>query len=236
MVVDVALVAFALSVGAATFFSPCAVALLPAYAAFFTGTTSRERDARPLFESAWMGARFGAAAAVGALFLFVVGTAAVFLLRTQLGVVQTPELARAFTVLGVGVGVVLIGLGVLMLSARAPSVTLPLRAPERKTMGAMVTFGGLFALGSMACTLPLLFGVIGAAITQPPAGSVLVMGAYGVGLAGLLFVASVALSVAEDQARTYIRRAQRYVKPVGGALLVGAGAFVVYYYVRYGFW
>lgn len=229
MAVDLALVSFALTAGALAFFSPCAVALLPAYAAFFAGT---DDGARSTARSTLAGLRFGSAAAAGAAGLFVLGAGGVYVLRTQLGLVGGAQLQGAFSGVGAAVGVGLIALGALMLADRGPRVSLPLRAPERRTVSAMAVFGAAFALASMGCTLPLFLGVLGAALQQPALGSALVLGGYGVGLAGLLLVASVALAVAEAWARERVRAVQRYVRPVSGAVLVLAGLYVVNYYLE----
>lgn len=234
MAVDLGLVAFALGVGASTFFSPCAVALLPAYVAFFTGTgTARggTRDEAPTGRAAaWGGLRFGAAAALGAGILFAAGAAGVYLVRTRLGLLDSQGLLGAVAGLGLAVGLVLVALGVAMLLDRGPTVRLPLRAPRRRTVPAMVAFGGLFALGSIGCTLPVFLGVLGAALSQGPVGGTAVLAAYGLGLSGLLLVGSLALAVAEDRVTRALRRARRYARPASGALLVLAGLYVLVYY------
>jgi cytochrome c biogenesis protein CcdA len=236
MPVDLGLVTFALGVGAATFFSPCAAGLLPAYVAFFAGVAGdgddgvREEDDRDVLPALLEGARFGAAAAAGALALFAVGTLAVYLLRARLGLLDSQDLLGAFTGLGLAVGLSLVGLGVLLLADRAPTISLPLRAPSRRTGPAMAAFGALFALGSMGCTLPVFLGVLGAALAAGPVGGSFVLAAYGIGLSGLLLVASAALAAAEDRAKAVLRRAQRVTKPASGALLVLAGLYVVAYY------
>lgn len=232
MPVDLGLLAFALGVGASTFFSPCAVALLPAYVAFFTGTGSGADEAHPTSSrpTAWAGLRFGAAAAFGAALLFAVGTAGVYLLRTRLGLVDSQGLLGAFSGLGFVVGLSLVGLGLLMLLDRGPSVNPGLRAPRERTIPAMVAFGALFAVGSMGCTLPVFLGVLGAALSQGLVGGTAVLAAYGLGLSGLLLVGSVALAVVEDQAKRVLRQARRYTRPVSGVLLVAAGLYVIWYY------
>lgn len=230
MVVDVGLVAFALGVGASTFFSPCSVALLPAYAAFFAGTGGEDEASPALREAAWGGLRFGGAAAVGAGLVFVVGAAAVYLLRTRLGLLGSQGLLGTFTGLGLVVGLALVGLGLLMLADRGPSLSLPVRAPRRRTASAMVAFGALFAVGSIGCTLPVFLGVLGAALSQGPVGGTAVLGAYGLGLSGLLLVGSLGLAVAEDRVSRALREARRYTRVVSGVLLIVAGIYVVVYY------
>ncbi len=235
MVVDLGLVSFALGVGAATFFSPCAVGLLPGYAAFFTGTEGSGAEDRSWVVSLGAGFRFGGLAALGAVLLFGVGALGVYVLRTRLGVLDSGGLLVGFSWLGLLVGFAFVVLGVAMLVDRYPRVSLPVRGPRERSGVAMVAFGGLFAAGSMGCTLPLFLGVLGAALGQGPLGSVLVLSAYGVGLSGLLLATGVGLTVAKDQVERWLRGVKPYVRPVSGVLLLAAGVYVVGWYVVYGF-
>lgn len=229
MGVDVGLVVFALGVGAATFFSPCAVALLPAYAAFFAGTGGDD-PAPSLRASAWGGLRFGTAAAVGAALVFAVGAALVYLLRTRLGLLGSRDLLAAGTGVGIVVGLALVALGLLMLADRGPSLSLPVQAPRSRTVPAMVAFGGLFALGSIGCTLPVFLGVVGAALSQDSLGGTATLAAYGLGLSGLLLVGSLGLAVAEERVSRLLREARRHTRVVSGVLLVAAGVYIIVYY------
>jgi cytochrome c-type biogenesis protein len=231
--VDLALVAFAISVGVATFFSPCAVALVPAYVAYFTATDpeadDRQRGAGLSFVA---GLRFGSAAAGGVLLLFAIGSVAIYVLRRRLGAVDSSQLLSTFTWAGTLVGVGLVVLGVLVLASRAPQLTLPVSAPERRTVPGMAAFGVVFALASMGCTLPLFFGLIGAALAQPVLTATAMVAAFGLAIAGLLLAVSVALAVAEDRVKPLLGQASRYVKPAGGVLLILAGLYTVNYYLE----
>lgn len=231
MAVDVAAVLFALSAGAGAFFSPCAVALLPGYAAFFVGLEGDERPASTA-RATGAGLRFGAAAAAGAAGLFAVGAFGVYLVRTRLEWAASTALGTTFTWAGVAVGVGLVAVGALMFADRAPQLRLPLSAPTRRTMPAMAAFGAVFALGSMGCTLPIFLTIVGIALSQPGLGAALVLGAYGVGLSGLLLVGSLGLALAEDATQRWLRAVRGYVKPVSATLLVIAGLYVVNFYLE----
>jgi cytochrome c-type biogenesis protein len=230
---DLGLLAFAFSLGVATFFSPCSVALVPAYVAYYTGSGADRppEGERSGLAAAIDGVRFGAAAAVGVLGLFAVGSLAIYLLRSRLGVVDSADLLATFEGAGVVVGLGLVALGGLVLASRAPRLTLPVRAPEGRSPASMAAFGVVFALASMGCTLPLFFGLIGTAIGQPPLAAVAMVAAFGAAIAGLLLAVSVGLSVAEDAVRDRLRSATRYAKPVSGLLLVAAGLYTVNFYL-----
>lgn len=231
MVVDVGAVLLALSAGAGAFFSPCAVALLPGYAAFFLGLEDEAREPSTT-RAAGAGLRFGAAAAGGAAGLFALGALGVYVVRTQLDWVASAALGTTFTWAGVAVGLGLVALGGLMFADRAPRLRLPLSAPTRRTAPAMAAFGAVFALASMGCTLPIFLTIVGLALAQPALGAAAVLGAYGLGLSGLLLVGSLALALAEDWTLGKLRAVRGYVKPVSAALLVLAGLYVVNFYLE----
>lgn len=221
--------AFAFTLGLGTFFSPCAVALLPAYVGYFAGVGPRQTTDRGDMWRA--GLRFAAAASLGILGTFVVFAGAVYAARL-LFEVRSVLLARFFGYLALAVGVAVIGLGMLMLSGRGPAFVVRLQAPKQKTFTGMLAFGTLYALASLGCTLPLLLSVLFNAILLGPTGGTVLIGAYAVGFAGLMFVGTVALSVAQDASRRTLDRVMPYVRPVSGIVMIAAGAYVLYYYLH----
>lgn len=229
MAVDPVAVSIALSAGAATFFSPCAVSLVPAYVGYFVGTeTDREEDRDPL-EAALSGARFSGAAAAGILALFALGGLALFWLRRSIDLRST-IVGDAVVYLGIAVGGLLVVLGLFMLADRSFEVTLPLRAPSERTLASMAGFGVVFAAGSVGCSLPVFFSVVVQAFAQGALGAFVTFLAYGIGLAGLMVVVGVAISVAEEQARRRIRQIVPYFRPVAGAILIAGGLYTAWYY------
>jgi cytochrome c-type biogenesis protein len=231
--VDLAMLAFAFSLGVGTFFSPCAVALVPAYVAYFTATGDPEAEQRSDRAAASLldGLRFGSAAAAGVLGIFALGSLLIYLLRRRLGAVDSAQLLSTFTAAGVAVGIGLVVLGLLMLTSRAPKLALPVQAPKQRTLAGMAAFGVVFAVASMGCTLPLFFGLIGAALAQPVLTSVGMLLAFGGAIAGLLLAVSVGLALAEDKVKPLLGQAARHVGTVGGLLLVAAGLYTINFYL-----
>lgn len=225
----------AFSAGVATFFSPCSIALLPAYVGAFLGldtdpTPDQEHLHADPLKAAGAGARFGGAAALGILLVFVLVGTTVLVLRRALNVPPT-LLGETVRWIAVGVGGLLVLLGVLMLLDRAPSLHVPLQAPQRKTTFGMLAFGAVFALGSMGCTLPIFLAMVAQAMAQSLLGGFVTFLVYGAGVAALMLAASVALGIAQEEARTLLRNATRYVKPTSAIVLVAAGVYVVAYYL-----
>lgn len=231
MAPDLVLLGVAASAGVTTFFSPCSVGLIPAYAGYFVGL---EDEAHPTWTgSGAAGAGFGAAAGAGVLAVVLAAGLAVSLLRAVLPVPQA-RVGGLVRGLAVGVALAVVALGLLMLAGRGPRLDVPLEPPRRRTPAAMAGFGVLFAVASMGCTLPVFLGVLAVALPQGPAGALLTFLAYGLGLAGATLASGAALGLATDRAKGAIRGASRWTRPVGGLLLVGGGAYVLAYYLLLG--
>lgn len=226
MVVDPVLIGLAFSAGVATFFSPCSVGLVPAYLAYYVGLDEPADDPR---QAVVAGARFGGAAAAGILAVAAGAGLVLYVLRSLLAV-PSSLLGDGVWGLGVLVGVVLVGLGALMVAGRG-SVSLPLRAPESKTVAGMAGFGVVFALASIGCTLPVFFFIVAQALFAGPIGGLVAFLVYGAGLAGLTLAIGIALSVAREQARDAIRRVLPHVKTAAGVLVAAAGVYTLYVYL-----
>lgn len=143
-------VAFAASAGLATFFAPCAFPLLSGYVGYYVQQNGGGTPG--------MGVWSAAAAAVGSL--------------TSLGVVAALVLAFGRTLTSVlpllepviGAGLILFGL--LVLTDRAPTLSLSL--PKRpESVAGFCVFGAVYALAAAGCVVPLFIGVLTQASTLP---------------------------------------------------------------------
>ncbi len=168
-------IAFALTAGVATFFSPCAYPLLPGYVGFYVSQT----------EEATLGGAVSrglvAGAGVLATFVALLGVAYWIGHTTLSNVVYFEPI----------VGAVLVVFGVLVLVDRAPSLSVAL--PERRSnvLGFGI-FGAGYALAAAGCVAPLFVGVVGRALSYPPTTGALVIGTY----VGSVVVLMVSLTVA----------------------------------------
>ena len=147
---------FAFSLGAATFFAPCAFPLLPGYVAFYLGQGD---------EGALEGtpARLRQAAVVG-----VLTSLGFFLVYAALAGVVSAVGARALrdiSVLELVVGSLLVVLGTLMAADKLHLDRLSIPLPERRRSPAsFVGFGIVYAAAAAGCTAPLFIGLAGVAL------------------------------------------------------------------------
>lgn len=195
---------FAVGAGLATFFAPCAFPLLPGYVGYYLG-----RD------DAGLGGALlrGVAAAAGAL-VVLGGVGGVLLAVGQ-------RLARHLPLLEPVVGLVLVVLGGLYLTGRAPDVHLEL--PERRaSVGGFAVFGGGYALAAAGCVVPVFLGVVTQALSLPTGQAAIALGSYAGAVALPLTGVTLAAAAGGDALRgasAHVGRVQR----VAAAVMVLAG-------------
>lgn len=217
---------FAFLLGFGTFFSPCAVALVPSYLAYFTFQSGTEP--RSPAKAAWAALRVALFAVGGILVTFAVLAVGLYLVRQHLEVASS-SLFATFSRLGQVVGLLFIVFGILMVRGRAPSLTLRTSGVLPRRPWAMAGWGALFAAGSMGCSLPLALALLARVLAEPRAAAANVM-AYAAGLSVVLLVASPILGLLGNKAAPYLSKAARGTQIAGGLLLVVAGAYVAVYY------
>jgi cytochrome c-type biogenesis protein len=212
--------AYALTAGMVATVNPCGFPMLPAYLSWFAGI---DDDTRP--GVARIPQAVGAGAAVSLGFLAVAG---VLGLPIHAGLTS---LYRVMPWLTMVVGVGLAALGVALLVGHPPRLALPRlhRGGRTRGVGSMIAFGVSYAVASLGCTLPLFLAVVSG---RPNAASgALTVVAYGLGFALVLTSLAVALAVARRPLVQRLGAARRHVDQVAGALLVVAGAYLVWYWV-----
>lgn len=216
---------FAFGLGAATFFAPCAVPLLPGYVAYFVGQDGQTDSSRGGLPRR-LGRAIGVSLVTGLGFLVVYGLLAVvvFAIGTQLlGGISALELV---------VGVVLIVVGGLMATNRTVSLPVHFELPERRRGPAgFFAFGVVYAVAAAGCTAALFVGVAGIALAAGPVGGVAVVGAYAAGMAALLLLVTVLTALGRDAVVGRLTASGDRVRRVAGAVLVIAGLVQLYYFV-----
>lgn len=201
-------VGVAAAAGAATFFSPCAYALLPGYVGYYVAST--ETDQPPLG-----GAILRGLAAVA-------GVLAVFLALGVVAAAVGQTLEPVFPALEAAVGLVLIGLGGLLAAGR--SFEIPVQLPERSTtLAGFAAFGALYALAAAGCVAPLFLAVTFQSLTLPPAGTAAVFLTYATVFGGLLLGVTVATAVGNELAASTVAPYAAVASRLAGVVVALAG-------------
>lgn len=210
--VDISIVAGALSAGVFTFFAPCAFPLLPGYVGYYVASVDSE-------VSLGGAVARGSAAGLGAGLVF----AAIALVVVTVGRSVLSQLQYLEPLVGLS----LIVLGLLLVFDRMPTLHVQLPGRRASVLG-FGLFGMGYALAAAGCFAPVFVAVLLEAMTLSAAGSVITIAAFALGLAGLLLAATVAVAIGHDIGAGRIPRYTDRVKPIAGVVIVAAGLYQLY--------
>ncbi|MBA2447013.1 MAG: cytochrome c biogenesis protein CcdA [Chloroflexi bacterium] len=221
---------YAFGAGMVATVNPCGVLLLPSLVAFYLGRgeaaelSGRQRAGKALL--------LGLMATLGFVALF----AAVGLAIGAGG----RALIAAFPVGGLLVGVALAGLGAwLALSGRGFGILAASRAMGhvelRDDLRSLFFFGVAYAVTSLACTLPIFLVVAGSALAA--GGPIAAAGqfiSYALGMGTVLTIVILGAAFFQGLVQRSVRRVVPYVHRLAASFLLGAGIFVVNYWLTTG--
>lgn len=217
---DLGLVAFliALAGGAASFFSPCVLPLLPAYLSFVSGLSVDEMRSG------------GNRRVILGTVAFVLGFSVVFTLMGA-GFSFAGALVRNQRLLEIVAGGVLVVLGGVLVGLTLPGflnrdVRPFLKKAPRGPAGAFV-MGVAFAFGWTPCVGPILAAILTmAAEGNEPVGGALLLFVYSLGM-GIPFLASGLFVGLALRAFARVRKHLRLIQVVCGALLIIYGGLLI---------
>lgn len=212
----------ALTAGALAAVNPCGFALLPAYlTVIVTGTADAKIGRRVALGRALL---FGTAMTLG--FILVFGT---------FGGLLSPFHQAIFPYLGwvtvvIGLGLLVLGIALLRGGElRGPGLAFAGRAPQG-TFLSQIVYGASFALVSLSCTIGPFLTVFATSLqSNNYFGVISAFVLYGVGMGAVIVTLSLIAALAGTGAVARVRRATPVLKRIGGALLIAAALYVLYY-------
>ncbi len=219
-----AALALAFGAGMVATVNPCGFAMLPAYLSYFMGIQDEARSRAATLRSALV---VGGVVSFG--FLVVFGAAGVVIsgVSTRLASDWIPWLALA-----VGIGLTILGLA--MLRGFELKVGLPKagRASTVRTYRNIFGFGVSYAIASLSCTLPVFLTLIATQFSARSfASGLLIFAVYAAGMALVLLSLTVILALGKRSIVTRLRGAGAHINRVSGALLVGAGLWITWFWI-----
>lgn len=205
--------------------------MLPSYLAYLFMRNSG--DARPptAVKPAGMlrGIAAGGLMTLGFLVVFVAAglivSVAVQLLRTVL----------PWLTIGIAAGLILLGTAVL--AGRTPSwfainVPMPVQTHKsRQGYQAFFVYGLLFAVASLGCTMPVFMVVVAQAFSGGLAQGIAGFTLYALGMGLVVTALSVAVALARATAEQWLRKMLPLMEKAGAFLVIGAGAYLIYYWL-----
>lgn len=217
---------WAFAAGMVASVNPCGFFMLPAYLSYQLSTGSNHSPAVSGLVRALQALLLGLAATSG----FIVVMAAAGLVIGMTG----QRLVQAFPYAGVLVGIGLMGLGIwLWITHRSFGIIAASRfsvTPQRGLTNVFL-FGIAYAVGSLSCTLPIFLLVAGAAVSAGSlAGSVTQFLSFGLGMGAVLIIVTIGVALFRDAIGRSLRRLLPHVHRTSALFLIGAGAYLVYYW------
>jgi cytochrome c biogenesis protein CcdA len=217
-------VGYAFAAGMVASVNPCGALMLPSYIFFQLGAEeARASVAERLLK---------------ALRIAIATTAGFTAIFGLVGIVVSAGgrwLASFFPYAGLIIGLAMLGLGVwLLASHRSLGILAASRVsvrPER-TLWNMFLFGVAYAISSLSCTLPIFLVVIGSAL-----GSVGLFVSfaqflgYALGMGAILAFITVGTALFREAMERWLRRVIPYVHRLSAIFLIGAGIYLVYYWI-----
>ena len=221
---------YAFGAGMVATVNPCGVLLLPSLVAFYLG---RDDEAGPTAPQ-----RAGKAFMLGAM--ATLGFVTVFGIVGLVIGAGGRALVSAFPIGGLVVGVLLAGLGAwLAVSGRGFGILAASRAMGhvelRDDLSSLFVFGIAYAVTSLACTLPIFLVVAGSALTA--GGPVAAAGqfvSYALGMGAILTTVILGAAFFQAAVQRSLRRVVPYVHRLSASFLIGAGLFVINYWLTTG--
>jgi cytochrome c-type biogenesis protein len=222
---DLGPLTLALAAGGLSTINPCGFAMLPAYLTFYVGA---DEDQLPSATSRTaQGLKTGLMVTAGFLLVFgLVGLPITY---------GATRIVRTIPWVGMALGVTLLVVGIATFFGRKISMTInnPIRPEQNRQPKTMFLFGIGYGIASLGCTLPVFLAVIGASLaTQGAGGALLVLVAYGLGMAIMLILFSTGAALVRDGLVRSVRKIMPYMGRITGGMLTVAGLYLTYYWAR----
>jgi cytochrome c-type biogenesis protein len=219
-------VSYAFAAGMVASVNPCGILMLPTYAVYHLGTGS-EQEQRHMFR------RF--LRAVRVALVVTAGFTTIFALVGYIVAAGGQWLATVFPYAGLLIGVGMAALGIwLVVGHRTLGIAAAGRihiAPQR-TLVNMFLFGIVYAIGSLSCTLPIFLVVVGSALAGGDAATAFSQFiGYALGMGTIILAVTVGTALFRRAVSRWLERLTPYVHRFGALFLIGAGTYLVFYWI-----
>jgi cytochrome c biogenesis protein CcdA len=220
-------VGFAFAAGMVASVNPCGFFMLPAYISYHLGTEEDSFYKQSALRRLLKGLLLGGVTTLGFLVVFAaVG-----------GVISAGGqwLVRVFPYAGVAIGVVMIIVGLyLVITHRTLGIMAASRvtvSPQRNLRNVFM-YGIVYAVGSLSCTLPIFLVVVGSSLSsQGLLGSLSQFIGYALGMGTILVAVTLGAALFQGTVARALRKALPYVHRTSALFMVGAGAYLIYYWI-----
>ena len=220
-------IGFAAAAGVVASVNPCGFFMLPGYVAYQLGTQEAGYDQLSVSRRVARALGVGLMATLGFVLIFAAVGAVIAAGGTFL--------SRVFPFLGLSVGVLMVVFGAyLLITHRYIGVLAASRiqVTPRRNLGNAFVFGLGYAVGSLSCTLPIFLVVVGGALGA--AGFLASFSqflAFALGMGVVVIAVTIGAAIFRDAVARFLRNALPHVHRASSLFLVGAGGYLIYYWV-----
>ena len=102
----------------------------------------------------------------------------------------------------------------------------------RRNLGNVVAFGAAYSISSLSCTLPIFLAVVGIGLGTQGLGAAFgqFMG-YALGMGSVLIAVTVGAALFRGAVAKWLRGSMLAISRASAMFLVGAGGYLIYYWV-----
>lgn len=229
------MISLAFVAGVVTFFNPCGFALLPAYIAHYLGQRDGSTQSNWLVNG-WRGLTLGAIVSAG--FFTVFGALGVGF--SLLGSAVLSWIGPYLPWVAASIGAILMVMGLLMLfgsfSLGLSLETFAVRITQdnpHHSLRSYYLYGMSYAIGSIGCVFPIFFVWVVQPLLQGFVGGLANFLAYASGMALMMVALSLITSFSKGLIESYLCPLMRYVYKLAAFVMIGAGAYLIYYNLIY---
>lgn len=218
---------WAFAAGMVASVNPCGFLMLPTFVSYHLGTQEVGYYERPALRRARQALGLGLSATAG--FLVILSMAG--------GIIAAGGqwIVRVFPYAGVAIGAGMLLLGIyLLLTHKTMGILAASRvavSPQHNLRNVFL-FGIAYATGSLSCTLPIFLVVVGSSLaSQGLANSFVQFISYGLGMGAILIAVTIGAALFRGTVSRWLRAALPYVHRTSALFLIGAGVYLVYYWL-----
>ena len=105
----------------------------------------------------------------------------------------------------------------------------------KQNLGNAFLFGITYAIASLSCTLPIFLVVVGSALSSEGAASSFAQFiGYSLGMGAIILVVTVGAALFRRAMARWLRALTPYIHRLSAVFLIGAGLYLIYYWVFQG--
>jgi cytochrome c biogenesis protein CcdA len=217
-------VGYAFAAGMVASVNPCGVLMLPSYVMYQLRTEGAKSST--------------ARRALRAVLIAAVVTAGFILIFAAVGGIIAAGgqwLVTSFPYVGLIIGVAMAALGIWILATGKTLSILgagPVSIERERNLKNGFVFGIVYAVGSLSCTLPIFLVVVGTSLTGGGlASSFGQFIGYALGMGTIIFLVTIGAALFRRAMGRWMRLVTPYIHRVSAMFLIGAGAYLVYYWL-----